>query len=144
MPLLPRVILSAALAVCASTASADEIESGLWKVTTWIEQGGIIAPPQTSMKCLTPRETGDLATTFSPVSRTINSDCAPLERNLNGKQLSWKLTCKGQLNMEVTAAFVFDTPHHYTATIRNNATMGGMQMVDTRTMIEAERVSKCD
>ena len=38
----------------------------------------------------------------------------PIERHLEGKELNWRLVCKGQLNMELTGEFNFDTPHHYT------------------------------
>ena len=64
-------------------------------------------------------ETADLATTFSPIPRTINSVCAPIERSLNGPLLTWRLVCKGQLDMELTGEFNFDSPHHYTGTVRH-------------------------
>lgn len=132
------------LMLWASAALADGLKPGQWKVTTWIAQGGVVGPPQQSIKCLTPEQTHDLATTFSPVSRTINSDCAPLEQSLVGAKLNWKLVCKGQLNMEVIGDFTFDNPRHYIATVATKATMGGMPMVDSRTMLEAEWVSQCD
>ena len=139
------------LALLATTAHADDlapraggIEPGLWKITAWIAQNGVVSPPNQSMKCLTPAETRDLATTFSPVSRTINSECAPIERSFDGTTLSWTLTCKGQLDMEVTGEFTFDSPRHYVATVRTKAAMGGMQMVDTRSMLDAERISECE
>ncbi len=78
-----------------------------------------------SSKCLTPEQSHDLATTFSPVPSTVNSVCAPIERSLNGQRLSWRLVCKGQLDMELTGDFNFDSPHHYTATVRTKAENGG-------------------
>jgi hypothetical protein len=141
--LLTRVILTAVLLSCAPVARADGIEPGLWKITTWAQSGGIIGPPQQSEKCLTPAETSDLTTTFSPVSRTVNSECAPIERSLVGTKFNWKLVCKGQLDMNITGDFNFDGPHHYVASVHNTAAMAGMQMLDTRTMIEAEWMSEC-
>jgi hypothetical protein len=136
-----RWTLAVVLLSFASNAFADGIEPGFWKLTTWVEDRGVIGPPQQSAKCLKAEETRDLATTFSPIARTINSDCAPLERNFDGTKLSWKLVCKGQLDMEVTGDFVFSDPHRYVATVLSKAAMAGMQMANTRTMTEAEWVS---
>ena len=127
-----------------SVVLADDIEPGLWKTTTRVDTGGgVIGPPRESRKCLTPDETRDLAKTFSPVSRTINSECAPLESSLVGGNLKWKLVCKGQLDMELTGDFTFDKPHHYTATVTSKAAMAGMPVANSKTMLEAERVSEC-
>ena len=138
--LLPAAV---ALAMAATTALAAGIEPGLWKITSRTETGGVIGPPHESSKCLTPAEAHDLATTFSPVPNTINSVCAPIERSLIGEKLSWRQVCKGQLNMELTGEFDFDSPHHYTATITTKAEMGGMVMVDSQNTLEAEWVSAC-
>ncbi len=141
--LLYSLAFPAALLLFASAAHADGIEPGLWKLTTWVEDDGAIDPPRYSQKCLSVEETSDLAKTFSPVSRTVNSDCAPLEQNFSGNTLSWKLVCKGQLNMEVTGNFAFENPRRYVATVTNKASMGGMQMMNNKTLIEAEWVSQC-
>jgi len=126
-----------------SLALADGIEPGLWKITSRIETGGVLAPSRESQKCLTSEDTHDLAATFSPVSRTINSDCAPIERSLVGAKLTWKLVCKGQLDMELTGEFTFDKPRHYTATVVSKAVMAGMPVANSKTMLEAEWVSEC-
>ncbi len=143
MSVLRRLALTAAVAFTASGALADEIEPGLWKITTRTETGGVIGPPHESSKCLTAEQTHDLATTFSPVASTVNSVCAPIERSLNGRRLSWRLVCKGQLDMELTGDFNFDSPHHYSATVRTKASMAGMQMVDSQNTLEGEWVSEC-
>jgi hypothetical protein len=138
-----RMILSIALASWVSTAFADGIEPGLWRITSRVETNGVLGPPQISAKCLTPDQTRDLATTFSPVMGTINSECAPIERSLVGPKLSWKLVCKGQLDMELTGDFEFDTPRHYSAKMRTKSAMNGTPMVDLRHTLDAERVSDC-
>ena len=143
MSALYRVIMPVVLVVTASVALADGIDPGLWKITTRTETGGVIGPPHESSKCLTAEETRDLATTFSPVSRTENSVCAPIERSLSGRRLSWRLTCKGQLDMELTGEFNFDSPHHYSGTVRTKAVIAGMPMVDSQNTLEAEWVSEC-
>jgi hypothetical protein len=122
---------------------ADGIEPGLWQVISRTQTGGVIGPPHESSKCLTPQDVADLATTFSPVSRTVNSTCAPIERSLTGPRLTWRLTCKGQLDMELTGEFNFDSPRHYTATVQSKAAMAGMPMVDSQENIEARWLSAC-
>jgi hypothetical protein len=143
MSALYRLPLIAAVVLAAPVALADEIEAGLWKITTRTETGGVIGPPHESSKCLTPEQTHDLATTFSPIPATINSVCAPIERTLERRRLSWRLSCKGQLDMELTGEFNFDSPHHYSATVRTKAAMAGMQMVDSQNTLEGEWVSAC-
>ena len=142
--LLAPTLLAAVLALTVVTATAGGIEPGLWRITSRTETGGVIGPPHESSKCLTAAETNDLPTTFSPVPRTVNSVCAPIERSFTGERLTWRLVCKGQLNMELTGEFDFDSAHHYTATMRTKAEMAGMTMVDSQNTLEAEWVSACE
>jgi hypothetical protein len=144
MPVRIRVALAAAIVgCCASLAHADGIEPGLWRIVTRTATGVALGPPQQSQKCLTRAQTDDLATTFSPVAGTINSECAPLERSFTGGKLSWKLVCKGQLDMELTGEFNFDGPRHYSATIHNTAEIAGRQVANTQNVLEAQWVSDC-
>jgi hypothetical protein len=132
----------AGLALAAVAANADGIEPGLWQIVGQKESGGVTEPHE-STKCLTADETRDLAATFSPIPRTINSVCAPIERSLNGPRLIWHLVCKGQLDMELSGDFNFDSPHHYTATVRTKAALAGAPMIDTQDTLEGRWVSAC-
>jgi hypothetical protein len=138
-----RLIVTVTLVIAASAACADGIDAGLWKIITRTETGGVIGPPHESSKCLTAEQTHDLGATFSPIPQTINSVCAPIERSLNGPRLSWHLVCKGQLDMELKGEFNFDSPHHYSGTVRTTAAMAGMQMVDSQNTLEGQWVSEC-
>jgi len=138
-----RIIVTSAALFAVSGALADGIDPGLWRVITRTETGGVIGPPHESSKCLTAEETHDLATTFSPVAGTVNSICGPIERKLDGSRLTWRLLCQGQLDMELTGEFDFDSPHHYTATVRTKAAMAGRQMVDSQNTLEGQWVSGC-
>lgn len=135
--------LLGAACLCIPVARADGIEPGLWQIISRTQTGGVIGPPHESSKCLTPQDTGDLAVTFSPLSRTVNSTCAPIERNLNGSLLNWRLSCKGQLDMELTGEFNFDSPRHYTGTVQSKAAMAGMPMLDSQENIEGRWLSAC-
>jgi len=135
--------LVVACALGDSPVLADGIEPGLWQVISRTQTGAVIGLPHESSKCLTPQDVADLATTFSPLSRTVNSTCAPIERSLSGSRLTWRLTCKGQLDMELIGEFNFDSPRHYTATVQSKAAMAGMPMVDSQENIEARWLSPC-
>jgi Protein of unknown function (DUF3617) len=135
------LVFAAGLGV--SAAFADGIEPGLWQVISRTQTGGVIGPPHESSKCLTLQDTSDLATTFAPVSRTVNSTCAPIEHKLSGSKLSWRLTCKGQLDMELIGEFNFDSPQHYTGTVQTKAAMAGMPMLDSQQNIEGRWLSAC-
>lgn len=148
MSLVRRCLLLAAVAaavpaVTASAALADGIEAGLWKITTIVESGGMVSPPRQSTKCLSPDQVANLPANFSPVATTVNSDCEPMERTFDGKLLKWHLVCKGQLDMELTGEFNFDSPHHYSGTVETKASMAGQPMPDSKNTVEAEWVSAC-
>jgi hypothetical protein len=138
-----RILVLAAVPWAATTAFADVIDPGLWRIITRTETGGVIGPPHESSKCLTAEQTADPQTTFSPVPSTINSICAPIERHLDDHELNWRLVCKGQLDMELTGEFTFDNPHHYTAKVQTKAVMAGQPMVDSRNTLEGQWVSEC-
>ena len=136
-------VMFAVVTLAASAALADGIDPGLWKITTHTESDGVAGPTHESSKCLTAEQTNDLGATFSPVATPINSDCAPMERSLKGPLLTWHLVCTGQLNMELSGSFDFDSPHHYTGTVQTKAEMQGMPNVDSQNTIEGEWLSAC-
>jgi hypothetical protein len=138
-----RVALPAALALSASIACAEGLEPGLWKTTDRSEAAGVVSPPQETSKCLTADQTNDLPTTFSPISRTVNSVCAPIERSFTGNKLTWRLVCRGQLDMELNGEYDFDSPRHYTATVQTKAAMAGVTMIDARELLEGQWISEC-
>jgi hypothetical protein len=133
----------AALLLASPAAFADGIEPGLWKITTRIDLAGAVSPPNISGKCLTAEEAGNPAVTFAPISRTINSECAPLERSFVDGKLSWKLACRGRFDMDLVGEFNFDSRRHYTATVRSTAAVAGRTVADSTSIIEAEWVSEC-
>ena len=132
-----------AIALAATAVLADGIDPGLWRIISRTQTGGVIGPPHESSKCLTAEETRDLGASFSPIPRTINSVCAPIERTLNGPLLNWRLVCKGQLDMELSGEFNFDSRHHYIGIVRTKAEMAGMPMVNSQDTIEGQWVSEC-
>jgi hypothetical protein len=140
--LLCRIAAAAAMLLPAG-AGADGLEAGLWKVVNHPVINGVATPEQQNMRCLTPEAVADLDRTFSPVSRTTNSECESVEHELTPQRLRWHLRCTGQLDMDVAGEFVFETPERYTATISTQASMLGRLMQSSRVSIEAQRIGEC-
>lgn len=126
----------------ASPAGADGLQAGHWKVTSKPEINGRPGPPNERMRCLTPAEVADVGTTFSPQANTVNATCERVEYAVTGTSLKWRLSCTGQVTMDVAGAFLFDTPQHYSAEVRTQMTMAG-QTSQSRVTIEGERVGEC-
>jgi hypothetical protein len=136
--------IATAFAVAASIAPAAEgIAPGLWRIVSRTETGGVIGPPHESSRCLTADQARDVATTFAPAPDARNSSCTPIEHSLNGQKLTWRIMCKGQLDMEETGEFTFDSPRHYTATMRTRAAVSGKTMIDSQNVLEGQWVSEC-
>jgi hypothetical protein len=139
----------AALLICFGAAlvvpaAADNlIEPGQWKITSNTQMNGATIPPQMKSRCLTPEQAADIDKTFGPSMGTINSTCERTEHEATGRTLKWRMQCKGQLDMDVSGNFNFDTPTHYTGTIASKAWMAGALMNDAKTEVEGERVSDC-
>jgi Protein of unknown function (DUF3617) len=139
--------LQALALVCAALAPlpavADGIEPGLWQITETVIMNGNRTPSQTKTRCLSAEQAGDTAKTFSPEYRTVNSDCERAEFSSTAERLRWRLLCKGQLDMDVSGDFNFDTPKHYSAKIASKGSMGGRTMVETSVDIVAEHLGEC-
>jgi hypothetical protein len=135
--------LLAASCLAASSAAADGIAPGEWKLTETVVMNGNKTPSQVRTRCLSPEQAGDTATTFSPEYRTVNSGCERVEFNSTATALRWRMLCTGQMDMDVSGDFTFDTPKHYTATIVSKGAMAGREFVNTSVAIEGEHVGDC-
>jgi len=127
----------------ATAMAADGIQPGLWKITTAVLNNGMQMPPQTSSRCLTAEQAGDLADTFSPRFGGMNTTCQRTQYEKSEHKLTWRLECRGQINMDSAAEFNFVSPIRYTAVISTKGWMGNQQMMDTQVMLEGEFVGAC-
>jgi Protein of unknown function (DUF3617) len=140
----PKILAIALLcAAAASPAVADGISPGLWQVTETVVMNGAASAPQVRTRCLSAEQAGDTAATFSPEYRTVNSDCERAEFQSTASNLKWRMLCKGQMDMDVSGDFTFDTPKHYTATIRSKGSMAGREFVNTSVAIVGEHLGEC-
>ena len=137
-----EIALAVTAALAAGLAHADGLEAGYWKVTSAPEINGQPAPVSERMRCLTPAEVADLGKTFSPETNTVGASCERAGHELTATSLTWRLTCTGQVNMDIAGAFAFETPQRYSAEVRTQMTMAG-QTIQSRVKIEGERVGEC-
>jgi hypothetical protein len=140
------VPLTAAAAIALlplASKAADGIQPGLWKITTAVVNNGVRLPPHTSARCLTAKQAGDLADTFSPRFGGVNTTCKRTEYSKSGQKLTWRLECRGQVNMDSTAEFTFFSSLRYTATISTKGWMGNQQIADTQVALEGEFEGAC-
>lgn len=125
------------------TAAADGLQAGQWMTMQRSDVNGVPGPVQPGGRCLTEEAVADLGKTFSPVSRTTNTSCEQTEHELTPQRLKWRLTCTGQIDIELTGEFIFDRPDHYSATITSRSAMLGRVMQETVTYVEGQRVGDC-
>jgi hypothetical protein len=140
--LLRSVVAFFAL-LAVQAASAEPLEPGRWRVVTTTLQG-LSTPPQVAMRCLTPEDVKDPGKTFGPQVSTVNSDCERIQFELDDSSLSWRLQCRGQLNMDVIGKFLFESPTHYSALIATRATMLDRIVQETVMSIAAQRIGACE
>jgi Protein of unknown function (DUF3617) len=136
-------LLCALPGLTVAAAAENLIEPGQWKITTNTLMNGAPMPPQVKARCLTPEQAGDVGKTFGAAIDTVNSSCERTEYQASGRTLKWRLQCKGQIDMDVSGDFNFDSPVHYTATILTKGWMAGSLMSDVKTELTGERVSEC-
>ncbi len=104
---------------------------------------GPLTPPQVATRCLTPEDVADLGKIFVPQVKTENSECKRTEFKLDATGLTWRLECKGQLDMDVAGQFIFDSPTRYSALITTKATMLDKIVQQNMISISAERIGEC-
>ncbi len=143
MPMKPLAIAAALYVLGLAAAAADGIAPGEWKLTETIVMNGEQTTAHVRSRCLTPEQAADTAKTFSPEYGTINSACQRVEFSSTATALKWRMTCTGQMDMDVAGEFNFDTPTHYTATISSRGAMAGREFVNSRVAIEGEHVGEC-
>lgn len=91
----------------------------------------------------TPEQAGDIAKTFGPQFGTVNSDCEEPVLETTARKLTWRLVCRGQLDMEVRAIFDFDSATHYTAMVGSRNMIAGALVSEVKTEIEGQRTGEC-
>jgi hypothetical protein len=122
-------------------ARAVEPRPGLWEVK--IRTGGPSDPRETvNTSCVTPEHTKNIATGFGPAEQP-GSSCTQANYKWDGTKITYQIQCKmPNSTSEGDVTYVFDTPTHYTATMKNKISVRGQNIVSTITM-EGRRLGEC-
>jgi hypothetical protein len=123
-------------------AQSERIDAGLWKVTTRLIMNGAPMPVEVKNRCLSPQQAGDLTGTFGPEVASVNTECKS-ERSMQNGRLTWQMQCRGQIDIDVTGDFTFDSATHYSATVATKAFMAGRKVADSSAAIEGEHSGAC-
>lgn len=134
------------------SAAAVEMQPGLWELTTRVEQDGAASTRPTRSRCVT-AEAADAARTktdFDIAARSkklLNSrfgqDACKLTDEKNSQDLiSWRLRCTGVRSAEQEGVARFDSPRHYTLTIRTTMTSADKTVTSVVT-VEGRHRGEC-
>lgn len=139
------LIAAGALAVplAAVRAETPSIQPGQWTITTRTVVNGAVQPSAARPRCFTPEQASDIAKTFGPQFGTVNSDCEEPVLETTARTLTWRLVCRGQLDMEVRAIFDFDSATHYTAMVGSRSMIAGALVSEVKTEIEGQHTGEC-
>jgi hypothetical protein len=141
-PALRGAVALLSLVAALSASPARSLEPGRWRVLT-TTLSGPSTPPQVATRCLSPEDVADPGKTFGPQVATENSECDRKEFRLEPSGMTWRLQCRGQIDMDVAGQFIFDSPTRYSAFITSRATMAERIVQETMISISAERIGEC-
>jgi len=128
--------------VASAYAQRERIDPGLWKVTTRLVMNGAPMPVEVKTRCVSVEQAGDLVKTFSPESASVNTECKS-DQSMHGGRLKWHMQCRGQIDIDVTGDFTFDSATRYSATVATKAFMAGQKVADSSAAIEGEHAGAC-
>lgn len=114
---------------------------GLWKTST---QEGAAGPetagPQILWHCVD--EDQDPWTAFARLPDAAEMSCTRARQERTSTSLTWKIECTGAAAVTSEGSIVFDSPQHYTGTVRFTGTLLGYPL-RTVTQIEGKRYAAC-
>jgi hypothetical protein len=122
-------------------ARAAEPQPGWWEVK--VRTATPAGPRETvNTSCVTPEHTKNIATGFGPAENPSTS-CKRANYKWDGTRITFQIQCKmTNSTSEGDVTYIFDTPTHYTATMKNKISLSGQDIDMTMTM-EGRRLSEC-
>ena len=141
-----RIVAAAApaivLLVFAPHAYAAEPQPGQWKTTMKTQVVGQPARETSRMRCLTPEMAKNPGAAFmNDRDNAAQQNCKRTFNN-TASSISWKFECTGEMAMSGTGSMRFDTPTHYTGSVRITGGSAG-HVINITTLMEGQRVGDC-
>lgn len=146
---MSRTIVLAAVAaagiVAGTPVAAAEVQPGLWEVTGQVERDGTVTERRPRLRCVSPEMArtaaadGDLdlgAGARVMLNDRFGPDACRLTRDRSGDRLiGWRLTCAGDPGAEQEGTVRFESPRHYTVTVRTSMTSGDRKATSVVTVV---------
>jgi len=130
-------IIALAVLLLPVVCAADDFMAlpGLWKTSSQSE-----AEPQVLWHCVD--EDADPWAAFAQFPDEAGMSCARPTQERTSTSLTWKIECKGAEAVTSEGSIVFDSPLHYTGSVRLTRTIvsGPVQSI---TQIEGKRYAAC-
>jgi len=140
------VIFSGAAALALASAAAAvplDAQPGAWKVTVSTTRNGkSIGEPKVSTTCITRDQLDNLSDKLAKPRSTQSEECTRASFDQTATTVDWKYQCKGEYTIYTIGSLKFDSPTHYSGTMKTGSITGG-QTVDTVSTIDAVRTGEC-
>lgn len=129
-------LLAAAPAVL---AAPQEMQPGLWEITSKMEMPGVPKmAPQVMRHCYTKK---DLEDNKKTVPQSGDKNCEMKDYKLQGNTATWSMECKGEAAMTGTGTMTFGA-QFYSGTMKSRMKQGGKSMEMNQSW-SAKRVGDC-
>lgn len=129
-------LLAAAPAVL---AAPQEMQPGLWEITSKMEMPGVPKmAPQVMRHCYTKKDVED---SKKAVPQSGDKNCEMKDYKLQGNTATWSMECKGEAAMTGTGTMTFGA-QFYSGTMKSRMKQGGKSMEMNQSW-SAKRVGDC-
>ena len=123
-------------------AGSLKVEPGLWKATVTTNRGGQPAAPHTNEHCITQQDIDDFGNKLATPHNSPQANCQRTSFKETSNSVDFKYECTGQFAMTSEGSIKFDSPAHYTGTVKTKGDMMGHPF-DATTAMEGTRVGTC-
>ena len=144
------IAIAALASASAAVAGSLKVEPGLWKITVTShgasKHGGATAQPtRTRTHCITQKEIDNFANKLAEAQQarhTPDENCQRTSFHETSSAVDWKYACTGKFTMTSEGSIKFDSPSHYTGSLKMNGNLMG-RAIDNSSTMEGTRVGAC-
>lgn len=123
-------------------AATLNAQPGEWKVSVTTVRNGEPGEPRTNSTCITKDQLENLSSRLAAPRKSQTENCQRISFDQKETTVDWKYQCTGDFTINTMGSIKFDSPTHYTGTMKTSSTIRG-QTVDSVTKMDATRVGEC-
>lgn len=145
--MIRKSMFALAMVVAAvTTSSAVDLiaQPGMWRATVQLERNGQMMAPESHDHCATAKEMHDDWSNISksPMRNSPEETCKRTKFAQTSNSIQWSVECTGRMKMAGDGSILFDSPQHYTGTIKMAGDMMG-HPVNNVVHLEGRRIGAC-